>query len=113
MPSKLSILACHRYSSTQTCGKTRSNYVKYYDNQATKQYHDDESNKHNDNNYNNQHNYHHHEHHREAQAPRCPHAFERCVRETPALLPLRGVRVACHAVEESKIPSADAEEELL
>ena len=35
--------------------------------------------------------------------PRCPHAFDRCVRETPALLPLRGVRVACHAVEENRI----------
>jgi peptide/nickel transport system ATP-binding protein len=35
--------------------------------------------------------------------PRCPHANERCSRERPALLELRGVRVACHAVEEGRI----------
>jgi peptide/nickel transport system ATP-binding protein len=35
--------------------------------------------------------------------PRCPHANERCVRERPALMDLRGVRVACHAVEEGRI----------
>jgi peptide/nickel transport system ATP-binding protein len=35
--------------------------------------------------------------------PRCPHANERCVRERPALMELRGVRVACHAVEEGRI----------
>lgn len=35
--------------------------------------------------------------------PRCPHANERCRTERPALLELRGVRVACHAVEEGRI----------
>ncbi|MEJ7928806.1 dipeptide ABC transporter ATP-binding protein [Ramlibacter sp. AN1015] len=35
--------------------------------------------------------------------PRCPHANERCRAERPALLHLRGVRVACHAVEEGRI----------
>ena len=35
--------------------------------------------------------------------PRCPHANERCRIERPALLELRGVRVACHAVEEGRI----------
>jgi peptide/nickel transport system ATP-binding protein len=35
--------------------------------------------------------------------PRCPHANERCRVERPALLELRGVRVACHAVEEDRI----------
>jgi len=35
--------------------------------------------------------------------PRCPHANERCRVERPALLELRGVRVACHAVEEGRI----------
>jgi peptide/nickel transport system ATP-binding protein len=37
--------------------------------------------------------------------PRCPHANERCVRERPALMELRGVRVACHAVEEGRLSS--------
>jgi peptide/nickel transport system ATP-binding protein len=35
--------------------------------------------------------------------PRCPHANERCRAERPALLEIRGVRVACHAVEEGRI----------
>ncbi|UZD54565.1 ABC transporter ATP-binding protein [Caldimonas aquatica] len=35
--------------------------------------------------------------------PRCPHARERCKRERPALLELRGVKVACHAVEEGRL----------
>jgi peptide/nickel transport system ATP-binding protein len=35
--------------------------------------------------------------------PRCPHANERCRVERPALLEIRGVRVACHAVEEGRI----------
>ncbi|HTH78462.1 MAG TPA: dipeptide ABC transporter ATP-binding protein [Ramlibacter sp.] len=35
--------------------------------------------------------------------PRCPHANDRCRAERPALLELRGVRVACHAVEEGRI----------
>jgi peptide/nickel transport system ATP-binding protein len=34
--------------------------------------------------------------------PRCPLANERCKVERPALLELRGVRVACHAVEEGR-----------
>ncbi|MBC7603638.1 MAG: dipeptide ABC transporter ATP-binding protein [Ramlibacter sp.] len=35
--------------------------------------------------------------------PRCPFANDRCRNERPALLELRGVRVACHAVEENRI----------
>jgi peptide/nickel transport system ATP-binding protein len=35
--------------------------------------------------------------------PRCAHANARCMTERPALLPLRGARVACHAVEEGRI----------
>ncbi|TFY97327.1 ABC transporter ATP-binding protein [Ramlibacter rhizophilus] len=35
--------------------------------------------------------------------PRCPHANERCRAERPQLLHLRGIRVACHAVEEGRI----------
>jgi peptide/nickel transport system ATP-binding protein len=35
--------------------------------------------------------------------PRCPYANERCRAERPALLEIRGVRVACHAVEEGRI----------
>jgi peptide/nickel transport system ATP-binding protein len=35
--------------------------------------------------------------------PRCPFANDRCRVERPALLELRGVRVACHAVEEGRI----------
>ena len=35
--------------------------------------------------------------------PRCPHANARCKAERPALLTLRGVQVACHAVEEGRI----------
>ncbi|CAM3923891.1 ABC transporter ATP-binding protein [Roseateles saccharophilus] len=34
--------------------------------------------------------------------PRCPLADERCRRERPPLLEIRGVRVACHAVEEGR-----------
>ncbi len=37
--------------------------------------------------------------------PRCPHANERCVRERPELLTLHGVRVACHGVEEGRLPA--------
>ncbi len=39
--------------------------------------------------------------------PRCPHANERCRRENPMLRPAAqagGVRVACHAVEEGRLP---------
>jgi peptide/nickel transport system ATP-binding protein len=35
--------------------------------------------------------------------PRCPHANDRCRVERPQLLPIDGVRVACHAVEEGRI----------
>ena len=35
--------------------------------------------------------------------PRCPHANARCSAERPQLLELRGVRVACHAVQEGRI----------
>jgi peptide/nickel transport system ATP-binding protein len=37
--------------------------------------------------------------------PRCPHANERCSRERPALLHFKGIRVACHAVAEGRIPA--------
>ena len=37
--------------------------------------------------------------------PRCPYANERCRREVPALLPARsGSVVACHGIEERRIP---------
>jgi peptide/nickel transport system ATP-binding protein len=35
--------------------------------------------------------------------PRCPHANARCKVERPALLSIKGIRVACHAVEEGRI----------
>ena len=35
--------------------------------------------------------------------PRCPHVGERCRSERPELLPVDGVRVACHAIEEGRI----------
>ncbi len=35
--------------------------------------------------------------------PRCPHANARCSRERPALNAFKGIRVACHAVEEGRI----------
>jgi peptide/nickel transport system ATP-binding protein len=35
--------------------------------------------------------------------PRCPYANERCRVERPALLEMRGARVACHAIEEGRI----------
>jgi len=35
--------------------------------------------------------------------PRCPHANARCSQERPAMLELKGGRVACHAVEEGRI----------
>ena len=35
--------------------------------------------------------------------PRCPLANDRCRNERPLLLELRGVRVACHAIEEERI----------
>ena len=38
--------------------------------------------------------------------PRCPHANERCQRERPELKAAGGARMACHAVEEGRIPAA-------
>jgi peptide/nickel transport system ATP-binding protein len=35
--------------------------------------------------------------------PRCPHANERCRHERPALLQIKGVHIACHAVEEGRL----------
>ncbi len=35
--------------------------------------------------------------------PRCPHANTRCSAERPKLLAIKGVEVACHAVEEGRI----------
>ncbi len=35
--------------------------------------------------------------------PRCPHANARCQAERPALREFRGVKVACHAIEEGRI----------
>ncbi len=35
--------------------------------------------------------------------PRCPHVNDRCRAERPQLLDLRGVKIACHAVEEDRI----------
>ena len=35
--------------------------------------------------------------------PRCPHANARCASERPALREFKGIRVACHAVEEGRI----------
>jgi peptide/nickel transport system ATP-binding protein len=38
--------------------------------------------------------------------PRCPHANERCVAERPVLLALGAARIACHAVQEQRLPGA-------
>jgi peptide/nickel transport system ATP-binding protein len=35
--------------------------------------------------------------------PRCPHANQRCSTERPATIEIKGIRVACHAVEEGRI----------
>ena len=35
--------------------------------------------------------------------PRCPHANARCASERPAMKPIGGIQVACHAVEEGRI----------
>ncbi len=40
--------------------------------------------------------------------PRCPHAEERCRRERPELIEVDGTRVACHGVEEGRLPKAEA-----
>jgi peptide/nickel transport system ATP-binding protein len=37
--------------------------------------------------------------------PRCPHANARCAQERPALTVFQGIRVACHAVQEGRIPA--------
>jgi peptide/nickel transport system ATP-binding protein len=39
--------------------------------------------------------------------PRCPFANQRCRSEVPALLPAEGALVACHAVEEGRLPAAE------
>jgi peptide/nickel transport system ATP-binding protein len=36
--------------------------------------------------------------------PRCPFANERCKRERPQSLPIEGGEVACHGIEEGRIP---------
>jgi len=36
--------------------------------------------------------------------PRCPFANERCREENPVLRPAGGAEVACHAVEEGRLP---------
>ena len=38
--------------------------------------------------------------------PRCPHANERCQRERPELKIAGDARIACHAVEEGRIPAS-------
>jgi len=38
--------------------------------------------------------------------PRCPHADERCRRERPELKTAGDARIACHAVEEGRIPAS-------
>jgi peptide/nickel transport system ATP-binding protein len=35
--------------------------------------------------------------------PRCPHVNDRCRAERPALMEIRGVKIACHAVQEGRI----------
>jgi peptide/nickel transport system ATP-binding protein len=40
--------------------------------------------------------------------PRCPYADERCRRERPELREASGSRVACHAVEEGRLPAETA-----
>jgi len=39
--------------------------------------------------------------------PRCPHANERCRRERPEPIEADGALVACHAVEEGRLPPAE------
>jgi peptide/nickel transport system ATP-binding protein len=38
--------------------------------------------------------------------PRCPYANDRCRSERPALIEVDGAQVACHAVEERRMPIA-------
>jgi peptide/nickel transport system ATP-binding protein len=39
--------------------------------------------------------------------PRCPFANDRCKAERPAALPIEGGTVACHAIEEGRLPIED------
>ncbi|TWT10177.1 ABC transporter ATP-binding protein [Reyranella sp. CPCC 100927] len=39
--------------------------------------------------------------------PRCPFANDRCKKERPELLAAEGTRVACHAVEEGRLPAEE------
>ncbi|MFQ5954232.1 MAG: ABC transporter ATP-binding protein, partial [Kiloniellales bacterium] len=39
--------------------------------------------------------------------PRCPFADERCRRERPELIEVGGIRVACHGVEEGRLPEPE------
>jgi peptide/nickel transport system ATP-binding protein len=39
--------------------------------------------------------------------PRCPFANERCKIERPQALPIEGGTVACHAIEERRLPIED------
>lgn len=39
--------------------------------------------------------------------PRCPFANDRCKRERPEALPVAGAMVACHGVEEGRLPASD------
>jgi peptide/nickel transport system ATP-binding protein len=41
--------------------------------------------------------------------PRCPFANERCRTEVPRLIHVEDARVACHGIEERRIPEADVE----
>ena len=40
--------------------------------------------------------------------PRCPHANDRCRREVPQVLKINNVHVACHALEEARLPEWSA-----
>jgi len=37
--------------------------------------------------------------------PRCPHANARCSSERPELTDFQGIRIACHAVTEGRLPA--------
>ncbi len=39
--------------------------------------------------------------------PRCPFANDRCKSERPKALPIEGGTVACHAIEEGRLPIED------
>jgi len=38
--------------------------------------------------------------------PRCPFVNDRCRRERPEMIAVEGTRVACHAVEEGRLPES-------